>query len=348
MISQFFNALKIISYNAIFTFIITNRNYGKTWSFKKRAFVRGLKRKRKTVWIRLFRNEKKEACASMYSSSDLQKYCGIIPYDPDNKTGNFKQIGNTFYCRKNEKEKWRWFLKIYSLSDRGAVRSADDVKCDTIVFDEFTTTPDKLKQYHGNMVSDFIDIFISAKRTHIVRCFFLGNKENVLNPFLTYFNVPQLPSNFEGIRTYRNGSIAIQQINNLPPEQTEYDKKLKSLLVGTTYGDYLYSSQYKNELSIKTKKAPSDANTYIQLCIDGYELSIKVYKSYFYVTNKIDKNGKVYTIEQMHKYKNEYLLVKRQKQLLYALIDAVASHRIYYNNIQTFNAIQSFYKWLNI
>ena len=74
-------------------------------------------------------------------SVDFIKFCGIELYNPETKTGNVKQIGNTFYIKQGKS--WTWFLKIVSLSDSNAMRSADDVDCDTIIFDEFTTTIDK-------------------------------------------------------------------------------------------------------------------------------------------------------------------------------------------------------------
>lgn len=343
----YFCALLILSYNAIFNFIITNRNFGKTWSFKKRAWRRAIKKGKKTIWLRIFAKEKKEAIKTMFASSDLQKYCGIVPYNTQTKQGNFKQDGNTFYY-KDKKGVWRWFLKVYAVSDANAIRSADDVDVDTIVFDEFTTTPSKLKHYRGDIVNDFIDIFYSAKREHNVRCFFLGNKENVLNPFMSYFGIKQPPYTWQGIKTYRNGSIAYQQINNLPKTLNDYDKKCKDLLEGTKYGEYLYQGKYKGQNSLKTRKYPTECDTYIQMCINGYLLKIGVLNGYFYVCNKCDTTQTIYTIEQMNKYKRERLLVKRQKQLFSALINAISDGRVYYNSIETYSAIQAFYMWLGI
>ena len=50
---------------------------------------------------------------------------------------------------------------MFALTDADAVRSADDVDVDTLIFDEFTKTPNKYKRYRGNMVNDFIDILFS-------------------------------------------------------------------------------------------------------------------------------------------------------------------------------------------
>ena len=346
VISDNYNAIEILSYNAIISEIITNRNYGKTWAFKKRAFRRFQKHGKKTIWVRTFKNEAKEAQANFYSSADLQKFCGIVFYDDKTKNGNLKQVGHTFYGLRTGH--WDWFLKVCAMSDVGALRSADDINTDTIVYDEFTTTAERLKRYRGNLVNDFVDLFITAKRRHQLRCFLLGNKENVLNPFLTYFGIKPLPSTFNGIKTFRNGSIAVQQIDNKPRADDEYDKKITSLLNATQYGNYLIEGKYKNEVAFKPRKTPMNASLYIQLNVKNYEMKISILDGFFYVANKIDKTKRVYTLENIHQYKNEYLLVRRQKQLFTALINAVADNRVYYDCLATYESIKQFYIWLNV
>ena len=130
------DGLLVLSYGAIISAVLSNRNYGKTWAFKKRAFKRAMKHGKKTIWLRIFKSEAKEAASTFYTSADLQRYCGISVYDKEtNKNGNFKQNGNTFFYRPKPSMRWQWFLKIFALSQAGALRTADDVKTDPIVLD---------------------------------------------------------------------------------------------------------------------------------------------------------------------------------------------------------------------
>lgn len=343
---KFYNASKIISHNGIYNFVISNRNYGKTWAFKIRAWRRAVKHGKKTLWLRTFSKELKQASNGFYSSKDLQKKCGIIPYDKTTKKGNFKQIGNTCYCKRGNR--WVWFLKLATVNDANAIRGADDVDTDTIVYDEYRATPQRLARYRGNIVTDFVDIFISTKRMHAVRCFFLGNKEIHNDPFFSYFNIKPLPSSFEGIKHYRKNSLIVQQINNLPIQNNEYEKKVNDLLQGTAYGNYLYKSTYKDERAIKIAKTPTTAVEYVQLNIKGYEVKISVYNGFFYCNNKIDIKRRVYCLVNEGKYKQEYLLVKRQKRFFIGLINAIADNRLYYDTHATYEALQAFYIWLGI
>jgi len=341
------DGLQLLSFNAVFMYCLSNRNYGKTWTFKRRAFRRAIKHGKKTIWLRMFKKEVKTASPIFYSGKDLQKYCGVSIYDKDtNPNGNLKQIGNTFYYRTSPKGAWNWFLKIYTLNDADAVRSADDVDVDTIVFDEFTKTPEKYKRYRGNIVNDFIDIFFSAKREHTVRCIFLGNKESINNPFFTYFNIKPLPQSFTGTKTYRNGSIVVQQINNKPRDTEQYDKKVQAMLDGTAYGNYIYNSTYKNGVNFKPRKTPATANMYVQLIIDGQPLKISINNGLYYVNNRIDTNKIIYCNDLQNKYKNERLLVNKQRRFFISFVNALADNRVYYDSPQTREAIIPFIQWL--
>ena len=346
------DGLHALSYNGIITAILSNRNYGKTWTFKKRAFRRALKHGKKTLWLRLFKKEVKEAVATFYTSKDLQEYCGISIYDKDtNPQGNVKQVGGTFYYRKKINKKWtrwNWFLKVFALSDAGAVRSADDVDVDTIIFDEFTKPIQKYKLYRGNITNDFIDILFSAKREHQIRCVLIGNKESVNNPIFTYFNIKPQPTTWQGIKAYRNGSFIVQQINNMEETQSEYGQKMNDLLSGTAYGNYIYKSAYKNEAGFKPRRTPPNANIYCQLVVENQRIKISVVNGFFYVNMKVDTSQRIYCDVLPHKYKNEYLLVRKQKRFFTAFINALADNRVYYEDAQTYEAIQPFMVWLTI
>ena len=308
-----------------------------------------MKHGKKTIWLRLFKKEVIECSNTFYSSADLQRYCGISVYDKKtNPNGNFKQVGRTMYYRSSPRAPWRWFLRIYTLGDADAVRSADDVKVDTIVFDEFTKQPHLYKRYRGSIPDDFIDILFSSKREHAVRCVLLGNKESYNNPIFTYFGIKPLPVEFEGIRTYRKGSFALQQINNKEVERTDYDAKMRDLLTGTRYGNYIYESKYKAGTGLKPRKTPRSAVLYVQLYINSIPLKISVLDGFYYVNRRIDYSKRVFCDRLPHKFSKEYQLVKRQRRYFLAFINALADNRVYYDDEGTHEALIPFLQWLGI
>lgn len=344
--SKHYDGFDVTTRGAVFNFINSNRNYGKTWCFKKRAFKRALKHGKKTIWVRRFKKEAREAAAKFFTSKDLQKFCGIEMYDAVTKTGNCKQAGNVFYVYRNGK--WEWFLQVVAMHDAGNMRGVDDVNLDTIIYDEYRTTPERYAMYRGNEVTDFIDIFFSVKREHEVRCFFLGNKESASDPFAHYFGLPELPDSFEGIRMYRHGSICVQQINNgQNVASDEYGEKVKNLLAGTAYGSYVYDSTTKNKASVRLKKCPKDSDLYVQLKIKGVYLSININCGMFYVKNLCDLSRPIYTDEHTAAPRH-FLLTKRLKRFFTALENALIDSRVFYETQKTYESILPFYKWLGI
>lgn len=342
--AKHYDGFPVITRGAVFNFINSNRNYGKTWCFKKRAFKRALKRGRKTIWVRRFKKEAREAAAKFFASSDLQKFCGIQMWDPETKRGNCKQVGNVFYVKRGNR--WEWFLQIVALTDSANMRGVDDVKVDTIIFDEYRTTPERYSRYRGDEVTDFIDIFFSAKREHEIRCFFLGNKESTIDPYMSYFGLPVLPDSFEGIRMYRNGAICVQQINNKQNAQSSaYAEKVENLLAGTIYGSYVYESAHKGKKAVTVKKPPFGATLWVQVMVRGCYIRFYLDSGYFYAVDGLDASRPVYCDERSAKPRH-FLLSNRLKKLFAALANALTDSRVYYASDAVYESCLPFIKWL--
>lgn len=349
-LSPWIDLNKALSYSTgLFYFFDTVRNIGKTWAVKKRIWRRAFKHGKKTIYVRRFRKEVSECSATFYQSADIIKHCkGLIPYNPDTKKGNCKQQGRTFFIKRNQK--WTWFLKIVSLTEYAKMRSADDVDCDTIIFDEYTTTPEKYKQYRGNEVEHFIDLSISIARHHNIRCIFLGNKESIDNPYYNYFGLKPLPTAFQGTRTYKQGTLVRTQFND--PIELQEDVtlcKFRKLLDKTAYGQYMHAGEYKTHVALKWYKTPAKADGYLQLYWKKKLLAISTYKGYIYVNDKPDIMCTLFTDQCDNKYPHQKQLIKKlHAKLFNTLYHAVQDNRVRYSSETVFNNIQPFYKWLNI
>lgn len=341
-----FDGSRACNSNAIFHFINSNRNFGKTWAFKKRAFKRALKRGKKTIWIRRFEEEAKECALSFYTSKDLQRFCGIEPYNKETKTGNFKQEGRRFYVKRGKQ--WEMFLQVVALSNAGSMRGVDDISLDTIIFDEYRTTPEKYTLFRGNEVTQFIDIFFSVKREHQVKCFFLGNRESENDPYMNYFGIPPAPRGYEGVRRYRNGTIYVQYINNIQNRtQGDYDTQLEYLFSNTSYGNYIYKNQTKDAQSVSIRKPPTNSIIYFQLLLGGHYISILTRDGHFYCKSGADRSKLIYSDRQTD-LRNHLYLSKRLKKFFPAFENAIVDRRVHYESDAVYEQVLPFIKWLGI
>lgn len=348
-LSGYINFTPIFTYSdPIFYFIDTVRDIGKTWALKRLIWRRAFKYGKKAIYVRRFEKEANKASKTFYQSRDIIQFCtGMEPYDPTTKKGNMKQEGSTFYIKRNGK--WTWFLQIASLGQKAAFRSADDVDCDRIYYDEYTTTPERYKLYRGNECEDFIDLVVSISRQHPIKAVFTGNKESHSNPYYEYFGIPPLPSSFEGIRTYKNKSIAVYQRNsplNIGVNE-RFSGQLKKALKDTQYGNYLYYGAYKRDTNKKFYSMPVNAQGFFQCEIKGYKLRFKAFQGYIYVDTKPDTSLAMFT-DNLNCRPFDFIFNKKEhKPLLRDLEINLVNNRIRYNSGQAYEGAQALYKFLN-
>lgn len=342
-----FNLLPILSYSkGIFYFINTVRDIGKTWALKRYIWRRAVKHGKKAIYVRRFRKEVQAASQTFYSTSDIQKFCGGMEfYDPITKKGNIRQKGRTFYIKRNGK--WDWFLKIIAISENQSLRSADDIDCDRIFFDEYTTTQSRAKWYHGNEAEDIIDLIVSMAREHDLKAIFCGNKECIDNPYFNYLNIPLLPSEYEGIRSFKHGTVIVQQINIRKPPKTDFHKRLGHALEGTQYGRYLEDAAYKSEPAALYAKTPPNANGYAQIAYKAAPLRITTNGQLFYVNTKPDYTaGLLVDTPRIAPYKCIVLNKKMDRNSFRALELAYRDGRIRYSCPVAYENLQPFLKYI--
>lgn len=352
---EWYSALNICSYNAILNIILGGRNIGKTWAFKKRTYRRGVKQGKKVIWVRRTKAEATECSVTFYTSKDLQKFCGLSLYDKKtNPDGDIKQNGRTIYIKRNNR--WEWLVKVVALSEYKNMRSVDDIECDTVIFDEFTVTPEKYVLYRGNEAQDLIDLCVSIMRQHEIKIFLSGNKESVNNPILTYFNIRPLALTYQGIRTYKKGTIAIQQVNDVAGNQeSAFKKRFNAMLSGTAYSGYLTKGEYKNQPKITLLKPPKRANSWLQLYWKGQHIHLwhdpyaDIDNPCMYVTGTNDLTCRVFSDQPNNKYKRIVQLQRKAHRNLFRLLEqAVSDNRVAYRAYSDYENIQAFYAWLGI
>ena len=336
---------KLLSYNAILNFIIDNRDSGKSTQFKKRALMRSIKHGTMTVWVRRYKDEITPAKQEFLND----KFFKVLEIDYPNKfkREDFKIKDNYAYYKN---KRFCYFINVGRCkSDKGI----DAENIDTIVFDEFMTDDKKYHFYKGNEVEDFFTIFFTKKRTHAdgreseIFIYMLGNRDSFTNPFYTYFDLPYLDLNFEGIKTFRNGSVAIMQLNTPAIKQdTAYNKKLKSLLKNTPFDKYLNGGVLSAE-NMTYYMRPKNAQIYAQFDFD-YKLSIVIEKSKFYVVSGVDTKRYVFTKKPNDKYKKNYTLKKGDNSLFTALKRAYTLNNIRYDNALTYDAFIKILEYIRL
>lgn len=334
--NDYFNTNKIDSHNALFNFVVTNRNSGKTWALKLKAIGSFIKKGYVTIWLRRFTSDIKNRYLEHFYTNKMISI---------NKKVDFAKLtrkGQVFYYNKKP------FLYVVSLSSQQKLKGFDIPNVKYIVYDEFTTTQQKYNHYRGNEAIDFLDLYMTFKRNNNVKCYFLGNKETFTNPYYTFFNIKPPPIHFEGIKKYKQNSILIYQDNKLLTQNID---NLSNALLDTPYYKYLFDGDMKTQQLVNFSKLPSGAILYLQFYYANNVYQIKVSNNNYYVVKALDKNNIIFTFNnaklQSHKNLQYYILTIKDKSLLLSLEYAIKQMRVFAIDYETLEALNYFINKLN-
>lgn len=343
----FADFIEIFSHNALFNFVDSVRNTGKTTKAKIVALKRFLKKGKKTIWVRTFENDVKQSKKDFYN----KKIIKMLNDDGYNVALNQITVDGSYIVFTDEKGHKNWFVKLVYLANAQSLKGNEIVDADFIVYDEYRTKSNRIARYIGNQTKDFIDILVTIARDHEVKCLFLGNKECFNNPFYDYLKIKPPKEDFEGIKKYKHGSILICQINTVPSSiaQNETNTKLKYALEGTPSLGYLFNGKTEGIDYTQIKKPPK---TLIYYC--GFNIKNSVFGLQFdtignaYFTDKIDKLQHVYSDCQNNSYKYCERLLKGDKKHFKLLIKAIKNNCVWFESVGTAERVQYLFNFLGI
>ena len=224
---MFYDYSKILSYNAFINFLIGERGVGKTYGASKFVTSRFINKDEEFIYIRRFKTELSKAVPQFFSA--------LIT---NNEFPNHKLSvkGNKFMID----DKVAGYS--FSLSTAQSLKSSNFPKVKTIIFDEFIVEPGG-QHYLKNEVESFLSMVESIARMRDVRIFMLANAVTITNPYFIYFDI-SLPYNTD-IKTYKDGLILIQYMNNQEYREAKLKTKFGKLTEGTEYSKYANENNFR-------------------------------------------------------------------------------------------------------
>lgn len=242
---MFYDYNKVLSYNALFNFIIGERGVGKTYGSKKFCINRFLKKGEQFVYLRRYKTELKEA------AGDTNRFFGQMYEEfPDHE---FAVSGNKLMCDK------KVMGYALPLSVANILKSTSFNKVGTIVFDEFIIDKGTY-HYLQNEVEQMLDLVETVARLRDIRVLFLGNAISITNPYFTYFNL-SLPYKSD-IKTFKEGLILVNYIANYEYREVKHKSKFGRLIEGTEYSKYAIDNEFLRDSKSFIRKKSNEAKFY--------------------------------------------------------------------------------------
>lgn len=242
---------KLLSYNALFNFVIGERGVGKSYGAKVYVANNFIKKGEEFVYIRRYKTELKSA---------MMKQTHPIFFEQIQNDPKFKN-----YKLSNKKDVMTINNKICGyaipLSTANILKSSTYDKVTTIIFDEFCIDKGNY-HYLQNEVVQLLELFETISRLRDIKIIFLGNAISITNPYFEYFNI-SLPYNseFSVCKRDKNGNplIVINYIKNIKYREVKKNTRFGQLIKNTEYGKYAIDNEFlrdsKTFISKRTKQS---------------------------------------------------------------------------------------------
>lgn len=316
MTKQYINYLPIKSHGALINIIEAPRNeYGKTFTAQLWLIKRFLKSGKKFIWVRRTEEETLATKRKFFKPKLLR----MLKLTAD----DVRVKGDYGYIKRGRK--WVDCVQFCSLSRAATQRSVDDPDYNIMIVDEAFATPSRMRQYAGNEVTDFIDLFISKKRDHNMTAFLLGNKEVINNPYYDYFGIDVPPDGFQGIRKFKNGELLV-----FTAADVIGDRHVNTLLSGTGYGDYMFKGTARTQSRAKIAIKPKKAHFYAAFDF-GRPFTLWSWQGKLYACTGADVSRLVFVSrETMAKWPREIIIDRSNKSMFSWLQAALQRGKVFY------------------
>lgn len=301
----YYNYDKLISYGALFNFVIGERGVGKTYGAIKFVIDDYLKNGNQFVYLRRYKTELDTAVPKFFDA--------IITNNEYGEDTDFKV---------NKRNKMSEFIMdgevigyAVALSTANILKSTSFSKVKTIIFDEFIIDKGVYHYLGKNEAETMLDLCETIGRMRDIRVLFLGNAISLAaNPYFNYFDL-ELPPVGKEFKTFKDGLILVNYIKNEAYRAAKKETKFGRLIQDTNYGRYAIDNEVLRDSNTFIEKRNEDALNWCILVVNGNSYGVWVGKSTHKIFIARDYNPRLRQVfsvdEYSHNEKNLLIAAKR-------------------------------------
>lgn len=310
---------KFYSYPEVFLGIIDGgRGIGKTTTFLKKGIL-NCDKGEEFIYMRRYKPEIKKF-VNKDSISPLIDGCRYVG---DGAGG---------YTLKYEDRVMGYLI---ALATSRSYKSVDFSRVTLIIYDEGIVRQTASYRYLTDEPILLLEFISTVQRTRTnLKVVILGNNEDMISPFHSYFNIP----NFELIYLNKERGLYCEHAKNSEALLEEEKKTgLFKLIQGTAYGDYHYDNQILTNELVEVIDKPAGTKLQFRIIVNKFTMNLYSYSnskndSYLYceLKEKVIKDNIAYEIinDGKFNYLDVNLFKRKVKNYLYDY---------YFNKRVTFN-----------
>lgn len=252
-----FNLSRVLSYNALISFIFGMRGGGKTYACKVECVDDFLDRGNQFVWTRRYDTElddaKKDWGKAIKNNPYLNKKWGNIDYETRD---------NRLWISVNGSE-YKLAGFFIPLSIASAKKSSEYDKVRTLVFDEVLIENGSFSRYLKNEVSALMGLIETTMRIRTgTRVILVSNAVSFANPYFLEWRVKPFSSEFLHLK---NKSIVLQMYMSEEFKKIKDNSKFGKLISGSDYYNYAVMNKFYDNNDKFISKKPKTAQYYLGL-----------------------------------------------------------------------------------
>lgn len=221
---MYYSRNDLLSYNALFNFVVGERGTGKTYQFKDWAISDFIKNGNQFVYVRRYKTEFKDI--GNFFDDMIKKYTnhkfsvGYGKFFIDNKIAGF----------------------YIPLSVAITKKSVAYPNVNKIGFDEFILEKSSL-HYLPNEVNAFLGLYETiARDRNNVRCLFMANSVTLINPYFLFFDLQV--SKTKRFWTFKNNDLVVELTDLEEFREHKKQTRFAKIIDGTDFSKYSIDGEF--------------------------------------------------------------------------------------------------------
>ena len=224
---MYYSRNDLLSYNALFNFVVGERGTGKTYQFKDWAISDFIKNKNQFVYVRRYKTEFKDI--GNFFDDMIKKY-------PEHE---FSVAHGKFYI---DKEIAGFYIPLSTSITKKSVAYPNVNK---IGFDEFILEKSTL-HYLPNEVNAFLGLYETiARDRNNVRVMFMANSVTLINPYFLFFDLQV--SKTKRFWTFKNNDLVVELTDLLEFKEHKKQTRFAKIIDGTEFSKYSIEGEFTGD-----------------------------------------------------------------------------------------------------
>lgn len=305
---SYYNFNKLLSYGAVYNFLVGARGLGKTYGAKKRAIRDALLKDKQFIYLRRYKSEL-DGRGTFFSdiAHEFPKW--------DLKVSGDKALGSPVESRGDKKRQWKELGFFVALSTASTKKGVSYHNVYTIIFDEFIIEKG-VHHYLKNETRALNDFYSTVDRNQDkTKVFFLANGISIMNPYFVEYDIR--PDQLPEFSTHFNSFVCVHFAESKDFQNEVYQTRFGKFIQGTEYGAYSVESQFKDNHGLLIDYKPSDAK-YIQT-METRHGTFSVWLHYptytYFIREKRPKNEVMVTLLQESISTDKMFMARSHKRL---------------------------------